>query len=42
MIQPFDQLQKFSQDQFEAAVKVMGTFYQGALTIAADYAVFAK
>lgn len=42
MIQPFDQLQKFGQDQFEAAVKVMGTFSQGAQTIAADSAELAK
>ncbi|MCB8821025.1 phasin family protein [Microvirga rosea] len=42
MIQPFDQLQKFSQDHFDATVKVMGTLSRGAQTLAADSAEFAK
>jgi hypothetical protein len=42
MIQPFDQLQKLSQDHFDATVKVMGTLSRGAQILVADSAELAK
>lgn len=42
MIQPFDQIQKLGQEQFEAAVKVMGTLSQGAQALTVDSAELAK
>ncbi|QFU16685.1 phasin family protein [Microvirga thermotolerans] len=42
MIQPFDQLQKLGQEQFDAAIKVAGTLSRGAQTLAADSAELAR
>lgn len=42
MIQPFDQFQKFGQENLDATMKVLGTFSKGAQAVAADSAEFAK
>ncbi|MGO4571077.1 phasin family protein [Microvirga sp. 2TAF3] len=42
MIQPFDQFQKFGQDNLDATMKVLGTLSKGAQAIAVESAEFAK
>lgn len=42
MIQPFEQMQKFGQDNLDAAMRALGAFSNTAQAIAAESADFAK
>jgi hypothetical protein len=42
MLQPFDQIQKLSQDNLDATVKAFGAFSTSAQTIATEAAEFAR
>ena len=42
MIQPFEQLQKFGQDNLDAAMRALGAFSNNAQAIATESADFAR